>query len=95
MYLCALLLELVYPSLHIGKLALELLDLLLIGPNRLVESLGEQVWQLHRRVGAHIACRRYRLGPDGHCAVASAGRSCVVLLGLLWARVHGFGLLGG
>jgi hypothetical protein len=41
MYLCTLLLKLVDPGLHIGKLVLKLLNLLRVGTDSLVEGLSK------------------------------------------------------
>ena len=85
----ALLLELVDPGLHVGELALKLLDLLRVGPHRLVEGLGKQI--RHGR-GWHAVGRRHSGVPGGQGTVGGAG--CALLrrvggvLGLLGARIH-------
>lgn len=43
MHLCALLLELVHPGLHVSELVLQLLNFFSVGADGLVEGLGKQI----------------------------------------------------
>ena len=94
MYLGALLLELVDPVLQVGKLALELLNLLCVGLDGLVEGSGNEVGHAEAHWAA-AAGGGNLLGADGHVVVG--GRSTLRvrrLLGLLLAGIH-FRLFGG
>ena len=83
--LCALLLQLLDPGLHVGKLALELLNLLSVGTDGLVESLGQQIghgfWLACIQARCRLAEARYAVGHGSS------------ILRLLLARIHV--LIGG
>jgi hypothetical protein len=91
-HLCALLLELVDPGLHVVELVLELLNLLRVRADGLVEGLRQQVG--HGLGLPHGGPAVVHGGGHGAVAVGEAARGQLRLLGLLWARVH-VGLLNG
>jgi hypothetical protein len=91
-HLCALLLELVDPGLHVVELVLELLDLLRVRADGLVEGLCEQVG--HGLGLAHGGPAVVHGGGHGAVAVGEAAGGQLRLLGLLGARVH-VGLFNG
>lgn len=88
MHFGALLLELVYPSLQVGQLALKLLNLLRVWLHGLVEGSGEKIGHTQPHWGG-IAGGRHCLGSHRHGVVGSGSTLSVRgLLGLLLAGVH-------
>lgn len=68
MYFGALLLELIYPGLQVGQLALELLNLLSVWLHGLVEGSGEKIGHAETHWGG-IAGRWHCLGSHRHGVV--------------------------
>jgi hypothetical protein len=85
-HLCALLLELIDPGLHVVELVLELLNLLRVRADGLVEGLRKQVG--HGLGLAHGGAAVVHGGGHGAVAVGEAAGGKLRLLGLLRARVH-------
>lgn len=93
MDLCALLLELLDPCLHVGELRLQLLNLLRVGADGLVEGLRKQIRHGLWLAGAHGGRAVVHGGRHG-AAVGHAADGQRRLLRLLLARVH-VGVFGG
>ena len=88
---CALGLELLNPALHVGKLALELVDLVCVRADGLVEGRGEQVG--HGLGLDRVHGRHWRTAHGHATTVAAVAHSAcrwrvVLLLRLLLAGIH-------